>query len=479
MRITLVQPPLTLEERYGVKHQSGGETIPLGLAYLASSVRAAGHKTKIIDAEINHWNLKEATKKIMETTPDLIGLTAVTISIDNAARVAEEAKKIKPEVIVLIGGHHFTTAPEETLNLFPVFDIGVLGEGEETLVELAAVLEKYGLAQDELKKVKGLIFKDEAGNFIRTPVRERIKNLDALPKPAFDLLGDITIYSPPAHTVRKFPACTLVASRGCPGQCTFCTRSIYGNILSQHSAQYMLDMVLELYHKYGIREVQFRDDNFTVFRDRLLEFCKLLKAQKINFVWTALGRVDMVDPEMLRAMKEAGCWQIWVGVESGNNEILKLIKKYTTKEKITQAIKWIKEAGMGVGAFFIMGHPGETKETIRETIDLALSLPIDEFHCTFLTPLPGSEIYRTWKKYGVFHEDWKNLNEWRPVFIPFGVSQEEMERYSKMFYRKFYFRPRIDLNYLKKVRSPRHLRIYFSGFLALLDWVFKRKASAN
>ncbi|MBI4812159.1 cobalamin B12-binding domain-containing protein [Candidatus Falkowbacteria bacterium] len=476
MKITLVQPPLTLKERYGVEHQSGGESIPLGLAYLASSARAAGCEVKIIDAEILHFNLERAAREILDTNPEIVGFTAVSISVDNAAAVAKKIKNLKPNIIAVIGGHHLTTAPKETLELFPNFDLGVVGEGEKTLIELASVFGQYGFDKERLRNINGLIFRDdESGGFIITSPRERVLKLDSLPPPAFDLLPDLTLYSPPAHTVKKFPACTLVTSRGCPGQCVFCTRSVYGNILSSHSAEYMIDLAFNLYNDYGIREIQFRDDNFTVFKARLFRFCELLKEKKLDLVWTALARVDMVDPEMLRAMKGAGCWQIWYGLESGNNEILKLIKKNTTKEKIAKAVNWTKRAGMDVGAFFILGHPGETKETMRETIDFALSLSIDEFHSTFMTPLPGSELSRIWPQYGTFDNDWKKFNEWKPVFVPNGLTKEDLEAYSKEFYRRFYFRPRIVFNYLKKIRSWRHLKIYFSAFLALLEWIFKKR----
>jgi len=476
MKIVLVQPPLTLEERYGIKSKSGGESIPLGLVYLAAAVRAAGHQVSIIDAEILDLNTASTTEKILAADPAVVGFTAVTISIDNAAAVAREIKNIKPGIITLIGGHHLSTAPEETLKLYPQFDLGIIGEGENTLVELLAALAQNGLEKSQLRQVNGLIFKSDASDdFVITAPRARIIDLDTLPQPAFDLLPDLVKYSPPVHTVKKFPASTLVTSRGCPGQCTFCTRSVYGNILSSHSAEYMMELVLLLYHNYGIREIQFRDDNFTVFKPRLYKFCELLKAKKLDLVWTALARVDMVEPEMFKAMKEAGCWQVWYGVESGNENILKLIKKNTTKEQIKNAINWTKKAGIDVGAFFIMGHPGETKETLQETIDFALTLKIDEFHCTLMTPLPGSEISGTYSQYGTFDKDWKKMNEWEPVFVPFGLTKEELIRYNRLFFRKFYFRPRIILNYLKRLRSPKHVKIYFLGFLALCEWILSGK----
>lgn len=496
MRIIFVHPPLTLKERYGVDHQSGGETTPLGLCYLAAAAREAGYDVNIVDAEILGYGKDTAVREILKLNPDVVGFTAVTISVDNAAAVASEIKKARPEIITLIGGHHLTTVPEETMRLYPEFDIGVIGEGEETVRELLKVLNEHRLNYEKLKNVNGLIFKNnfESQNFFKddisktnnknndyffTPTRFRNLKLDSLPYPAFDLLPDLKLYSPPAHTVKKFPAVNLVTSRGCPGQCVFCTRSVYGNVLSHHSAKYMLDLVKWLYNDYGIREIQFRDDNFTVFKPRLHEFCEMLQREKLNLSWTALARVDMVDLKMLKAMKAAGCWQVWYGIESGNEEILRLIKKNTNKTQIRNAVNWTKESGMDVGAFFIIGHPGETSATIKETINLALSLPIDEFHCSFMTPLPGAELYRIWEKYGVFENNWKNLNGWLPVFTPYGLTKEELERYNKMFFRKFYFRPRIVLNYLKRIRSFHHFKVYFKGFLALTEWIIRRRKSST
>ncbi len=474
MNVTLVQPPLTLEERYGIKSKkSGGETIPLGIAYLASVARAAGHLVNIIDAEILNLNTALTVEKIMAENPAVVGFTAVTISVDKAAMIAREIKRIKPDIITLIGGHHLSTVPEETLKLYPEFDFGIIGEGENTFVELLSLFSQDGWNKDQLKGINGLIYKSgRADEFIITSPRARIINLDILPQPAFDLLPDLTMYSPPVHTIKKFPAATLVTSRGCPGQCTFCTRSVYGNILSAHSAEYMVESVLLLYHKYGIREIQFRDDNFTAFKPRLYKFCHLLKEKKITLVWTALARVDMVEPEMLKAMKAAGCWQVWYGVESGNDNILKLVKKNITKEQIRNAVNWTKQAGIDVGAFFIMGHPGETVETIKETIDFTLSLNIDEFHCTLMTPFPGLDISGNYAPYGTFEKDWKKMTNWQSVYVPFGLKKEDLEKYNRLFFRKFYFRPRIIWNHFKRLRSPRHFKVYFLGFLALCEWIF-------
>jgi len=469
--IVFVSPPLTLRERYGVDRQSGGESMPLALAFLAGVTRHAGYETHIVDSEILGLAPKEASDAIMSYKPDVVGFTAVTISVHNAATVARLIKNIDKKVMTLLGGHHISAVPKETMNLFPEFDIGVLGEGEVTIVELLAALKNGS----KLKDVKGLILREGDGFFL-TGKRERVKVLDSLPLPAWDLLPRISEhYCPPVHTVKKLPASTLVTSRGCPGQCIFCARIVYENRGTYFSADRVMEMINDFYYNYGIREIQFRDDNFTVFRKRLLELCKKLENANLDLVWSSTGRVDTVTPEVLKAMKEAGCWQIWFGIESGSQRILDLTQKGTTIEGIRKAIKWTREAGIKPCGFFIIGHPGETKESIQETIKFGLDLDLAEFHATFMTPFPGSDLYLTHKKYGTFENDWKKLNGWTPMFVPYGLTCEELKYYSNIFYKRFLFRPKVILSYLLKIRSRRHLAVYLQGFLALLSFLGKKE----
>jgi len=470
--IVFVSPPLTLRERYGVDRQSGGESMPLGLAFLAGVTRHAGYETHIVDSEILGLTPEETCDAIMSYKPDVVGFTAVTISVHNAATVARLINNIDKKVITLLGGHHISAVPKETMKLFPEFNIGVLGEGEATIVELLATLKN----SSNLKEVKGLVLR-EGDSFLFTGKRERVKDLDSLPLPAWDLLPKISEhYCPPVHTVKKLPASTLVTSRGCPGQCVFCARIVYENKGTYFSAGRVMDMVNDFYYNYGIREIQFRDDNFTVFRKRLLELCKKLKNANLDLVWSSTGRVDTVTPEVLKAMKEAGCWQIWFGIESGSQRILDLTQKGTTIEGIRKAIKWTREAGIKPCGFFIIGHPGETKESIQETIKFGLDLDLAEIHATFMTPFPGSDLYLTYEKYGIFENDWKKLNGWTPMFVPHGLTREELKYYSNLFYKRFFFRPKVIISYLLKIRSRKHLAVYLQGFFALLSFLRKKVA---
>jgi radical SAM superfamily enzyme YgiQ (UPF0313 family) len=472
-KIIFINPPLSHEERYGLKVKSGGWTPPLGLAYLSAVVRIRGFEVNILDAAALGMSHEDAANKALSENPQYVGITGSTVAIYNANRVAEWIKKLNNSVITIIGGPHLTALPLETMEKFNSFDIGVVGEGEITIVELLEALE---LGRD-LSEVKGLLFR-EKGKIIQTDKRPFIKNLDELPTPAWDLLPDLpTYYSPPVHTVKKFPAALLVLSRGCPGKCKFCDRSVFGNICRAHSAEYAINLIKELYVKYGIKEFQIRDDNFLAYRMRLIEFCNLLKRENLNIVWTCAGRVDMINPEILKIMKEAGCWQIWYGVESGNQEMLDFIGKNITLEQITRAITWTKEAGISTGGFFIMGLPNETPITIESTIKFSQELPLDEFHIAFFTPFPGSEFYKTASEYGEFNNDWQKMNGWIPLFVPKGMTIKELEYYSKKAFREFYFRPGQVLNYLKRIRNFKHVKAYFFGFLSLIEFLIKNRNS--
>lgn len=470
-KIVFINPPLSTSERYGLKFQSGGKTPPLGLACLAAMARTHGFQPAIIDAEALHLDYTEIIKMIAEKRVQYAGITAVTISIDHAARIAKIIKNDNKDIVTIIGGPHLTAVPSDTMLKYPQFDIGVIGEGEYTIIDLLNTLEEKG----DIKKIPGLIIRENGSVFCTLP-RKRIENLDVLPKPAWDLLPDLgKYYCPPVHTLKKIPAALLVASRGCPGQCTFCDRSVFGNILRAYSANYTFELIKDLYDTYGIREIQLRDDNFFAYRSRMIELCEILKREKLDLMWSCAGRIDMVNASILKIMKEAGCWQIWYGIESGSQYVLDTIRKHITIEQIKKAVRMTSDAGINPCGFFIIGSPSETRESLRATIKLALELPLDEAHFSFMTPFPGSEIYHRAAEYGLFENNWSKLSGWVPVFTPKGLTVKDLEFYSKKAFRQFYFRPRIIASYLKKIRSLQHLKIYLYGFLALLEWLALRR----
>jgi radical SAM superfamily enzyme YgiQ (UPF0313 family) len=426
-KIVLLNPPLSPEERYGSLSGSGSFAPPLGLAILASVARSSGLDVRIIDAACLGLSYREAASEILKESPDFLGITAVTISAHNAARVAKLVKESNADFPIVLGGAHLTAVPFETMEKFPSFDLGVVGEGEETFRELIEALR----TKSDLNDVKGLIVRKD-DQLLFTGQRPFIKILDEIPLPAWDLLPYLPkYYRPPLHGVKHFPATSLVTSRGCPNQCTFCDRSLFGNRLREFSAEYVLRMIKHLHFKYGIRDLLIDDDNFVVFRRRLEKLTELLKKENLNLSWSCNARVDLVNPGMLKLMKQAGCWQISYGIESGSQKILNLVKKSITLEQIEQALRWTRESGIKSKGFFMLGYPTETVETMKETIDFACKLPLDDSQFAMFTPLPGTEVSKDILKYGTFKNDWQRMNCWYPAFIPNGLTREDLEYYSR------------------------------------------------
>ncbi len=468
MMVVLVNPPSTPVERYGIHFRSGGMTPPLGLASLASVLRESCIPVRIVDGEA--LGVADTVAEIFKYNPDFIGFTATTMSVSSASNIASIVRR-HSLATTAIGGSHFTAVPLETMRRFPVFSVGVVGEAELTLPELINAL---GSGRN-LSNVKGIVYRDN-GNLIQTSRREYISDLDSLPMPAWDLLPSLDkSYCPPAHTVKRLPATLMVTSRGCPARCTFCDRSVFGNTIRANSAEYVVEMMKKLYRDYGIREFQFRDDNFLAFRPRLFELCSLLRKEKLNITWSVAGRTDMVNREVLTELAGSGCWQVWYGIESGSQRILDFIDKRTKLDRIREAVTMTKNAGMEIGGFFMLGIPTETVQDIEDTIHFSRELELDEAHFTFLTPLPGCEMYSTAHLFGKFDNDWRKANMWNPVFVPSDLTEEQLVKYWKRATMGFYLRPRIIRNYAKKIRSWRHIKVYLAGLLSLLESVSIKK----
>ncbi|MFH1563963.1 MAG: radical SAM protein [Nitrospirota bacterium] len=445
-KIVLVNPPLSLEERYGVFSTAGNTMPSLGLCHLAAVVKRANFEVIIIEASSLNLSYDETLSQILAVSPEYVGLTATTCSIHNAGKLARMIKDKKKGIKIIIGGPHVTAIPEETMKRFPAFDIGVLGEGEETIKEILA-------SNGDLSGIKGLIVPTEAG-FHLAGKRDFIKNLDELPFPAWELLKDFpSIYRPAAFRFKRLPAVSLVTSRGCPNQCIFCDRAVFGNKCRAFSAEYILELIKDLQARFGIKEILFEDDTLTMFKKRLISICENILEENIDLSWTCLGRVDMVDLAMLKLMKKAGCWQISYGIESGSQRILDFIHKKISLDQVLNAVELSKKAGIMTKGFFILGHPTETKESIQTTIDFAKKIRIDDISVSLLTPFPGSELYEIAGKFGRFEDDWSKMNLLQSVFIPDGFTAEEIEGYYKKILKEFYLRPSIIFSYLCRMKQ--------------------------
>lgn len=465
--VVLISPPLTLEERYGKIAKGGRNAPPLGLCCLAAVVRKNDYKVSIIDAPAMGSDYENIVNEITWLSPKYIGLTASTLAIESAHKLASLIKMKQKKVIIIVGGSHITALPEETLLKYQSFDFGVTGEGEETLIELLSVIKN----NQKFEEVRGLVYRKKNKVMVNDR-RPFIKDLDSLPLPAWDLLPPLEkFYRSSPQSFDRLPSCSLVTSRGCPNQCTFCDRSIFGNCVRGYSPDYVIKMLKILSHQYGIKHLLIDDDTFTVLRDRLEKICRLIIKEKIDLTWTCLARVDTVNKALLSLMKKAGCWQILYGIESGNQNILNSLKKNITLGEIEKALKITHECGIKTKGFFILGTPLETKETAGETINFLKRIKLDDFHMTYFTPFPGTEIYSQIKKNNSLDRKWSEMNEWSPVFIPPEMTREELIYFSKKAFREFYFRPKIMLSYFKAAFFSGNVPSLFYGINALLKYL--------
>lgn len=454
MRVLLIYPPITLQERYSSEiGHAGGRQIPLGVYYLASYLRERRHEVQVVDAEALAWTEEQIIFLAAGYLPQVVGISSTTVAFHRALGVAAAAKAALPGVVTVIGGPHATAAPEDVMR-HGAFDYAVLGEGEETFHQLLKVLDGGGTCES----LAGVALR--SGEAVRiNPRRPFIEPIDDLPFPAYDLIPDFSPYNPPPANYKQLPVVNIVSSRGCPNQCTFCGHSVFGRSLRQRSPENIAGEITLLFRRFGVREIAFVDDTFTINPRRIAALFEILARDGIRFPWTCMSRINTVDEDILRFMKEHGCWHISFGIESGNEEILRRIRKNITLAEVRRAVAACRRLGILTKGFFILGHPGETRETIDETIRFALDIPLDDVVVTLNTPLPGTEQYRTAGESGRLDQtDWSRFNMWNPVFIPDGLSEALLMEKHREFYRRFYLRPRIIGRYAVSFLSKAGLR---------------------
>ena len=402
---------------------------PLGLAYLAAVLEQNDFEVKVMDCpvcEIDHEKLKA---DLASFEPTLIGVGSMTPTIESALKSARVAKEACPDAKVVIGGPHATFMDRETLAEEPATDVVVRGEGEETLLEIVKQLPSL----PKLEDVKGVTFRKN-GQIIRTPDRPFIQNLDALPRPAYKY---IPIDKYRIMGKRLLP---IMTSRGCPFQCSFCVASqMFGAGFRGRNPKNVLDELEWLRDEYGAEGIAFQDDTLTFNRKRILDICNGIIDRKIHLPWGCGTRADVVTEEILDKMQKAHCNEVCFGVESGCQEIRDALKKKVSTEQIENAIKWAKAAGIFVTVSVILGYPGETKETLQQTLDFVRKVEPDDVWLCHATPYPGTELRALVESNGwKMSEDWTLYNTMHPIFEDPLLPAEEIAKMRKTFYDKFY-----------------------------------------
>jgi len=466
VKVLLIDVPFELQEAAG---DSGAilNVIPaLGLAYLAAAAEKEGHDVRILDcARGLGWETIRSAAR--EMRPDVVGMSATTLTFKNAIQCAQVLRDVLPEATLIVGGPHPTADPEQAA-ASQAFDFLVLGEGEVTFVEL---LRHLGSRADRrIDDIAGLAFWRDGGTVITSP-RERIDTLDSVPFPARHLLPPLTAYHPTPASFRKLPLAHIITSRGCPTRCNFCDRSIFGTRYRARSAENVLAEVEEVVSRHGAREIRFFDDTFTLNRNRLEAICRGLRGFRPALPWTCLTKVNCVDLDMLRMIREAGCWQVLFGLESGDDRVLASLGKETTVAQNRQAVAWAYEAGLRVRADFIVGTPAETIESLENTLRLARELPLDFAHFNKFIPFPGTEFYRQLTGQG-YRFDFNSTLDFELdhdvlVYVPPALSAEAYRRFLDKAYRAFYLRPSYLVRRLLGIRTLTELRAQIQGFFAL------------
>jgi radical SAM superfamily enzyme YgiQ (UPF0313 family) len=426
---------------------------PLGLLYVAAHARTVSEvNVSLLDCEAQCVDYDTLDQVIRDHRPDLIGVQVMTFTLLDAIKTAEAAKRVAPSCPIVFGGPHATIFPSETISL-PQVDYVIQGEGEYPFAALVEALRDHRPVHD----IAGVLTKDRP---VEAFGLKHIEDLDALKSPARDLLP-IEVYR--SAMARRNPVTTMMSSRGCPGQCTFCDRPQMGKIFRKRSAQSVVDEMEHCVRDLGIREIVFYDDTFTIDQRRVLEICDLIQRRGLRACWDIRARADTMTPEMLAALRRAGCYRIHYGVESGSPSTQKRIQKHLNLDRVREVFAATRKVGIETLGYFMIGLPGETERELRQTLDLMCSLKMDYAHIAMLTPYPGTRIYATGLADGVYDRDfWREYaKNPTPDFTPLSwtehFTQDELQTHLRDAYRRFYFRPRYVLQRAVRVRSLREL----------------------
>lgn len=392
MNILLINPP--------VRENEAPRHIPIGLGVIASVLLNEGHTVKILDINAERLSKSEVKSRIdLKSKYGVIGVGGLITTYKYLKWLIPELKKCNPRSKLVIGGGVVTENPTFLLNKTPA-DIAVIGEGEITMKELVANLQNNG----SFGEIEGIAYR-KRGKIKINPPRPLIKNLDDLPFPAYDLLPmDVYLHNVGhASAIGKKTEMNIITSRGCPYNCRYCYH-IFGRGARFRSVDDVIEEIKELQDKYRIDSILLLDETFTINKRRVVEFCNKLILEKIGIPWSCYARVNLVDREMLRKMKRAGCYRVGYGIESGSQQILDKMNKGVTVEQAKRAIRLARKAGLICGTTFMFGYRGENLDTIKETVNFCKELMISPSFF-FTTPYPSTELYKEAKdriieKYG-------------------------------------------------------------------------------
>ena len=432
-KVVFVRPPNL--QKSGQWKKQGVIRCPLNIALLASFVRERGdYDCVLVDFEATEISsVTDMAEIVLAQSPKYVCITTLTPRFPAVVRMAQEIKRLDPAVTAIVGGPHVTGSPQTAL--YDGISYGIIGEGEEALLELLDTLEAGG----DPSSVENLIFRDGAGTKVNG-TRPFVKNLDEMPFPAWDLMN-LDDYVDPAYFKGRHLA--IFSGRGCPYDCTFCaSRVTWRRKLRLRSVENVTDEIRHIVNVLGVRNLMFWDDTFAADKKRAIAICNRIIEEKLDISYTVQIRADAFSDELIEALRDSGCGFAAIGVESGNEQILERIGKRESKEQFRNAVSAMKRANLPIIASYIIGLPGDTHETIKETMEFALELDADQSKFMILAPYPGTRVYDIAVQRGLADptsfEQMEDLNYYDSVAINLSeVSDEDLIRYQDQAYEQY------------------------------------------
>ena len=465
MKVLITNPPWP-GEGFGARsdvrwpHMRSDKFIeyPIYLSYLVAIVRESGYEVAFLDAILEELSIKKFAERVKEIGPDVVVLECSTPSINFDLQSAAAIKEISPSTRTVLVGSHPTVYHKEIMAKNPSVDGICRGEYDYTVRDLVRARAE-GM---DWSGVLGLTWRRD-GEVIANPDQPLIDNLDELPFPARDLVDSPNYRQ---GTFRGKHPTTVITSRGCPFHCIYCLwpNTLYGHNFRSRSAENVVDELEECVNKYGIDEVYFDDDSMALDRERMLDICRLIVERGVKFEWISQCRVDSMDEEVLRAMKKAGCRYIRFGVESGSPRMLKLMKKGITTAKAMEAFRLARKVGIRTQAFFLFGLPGETEETVQETIEFAKKIKPGSAQFAVAIPHPGTELFDITTKNGwIRYDKWEDFSSCLGMIETPEFPLDAAEKARVKAYKKFYFRPAYILQTALSINSWADLKSVISS----------------
>jgi radical SAM superfamily enzyme YgiQ (UPF0313 family) len=471
VRCALVVPSWVPEDIFSSKTASSQINYwqPLGTLYVAAVLQKAGHEVRFFNgAFMTH---QEILREAARFNPGFIGIYSTTFGWKKAMVAAQDLRKIFDDRAFLCAGGPYPIAAQERCleDAGEAFDAIVTGEGEFTVLEMVEHLS----SGKSLEGVKGVVFR-KGGRIIKNPPRPLITDLDSLPFPARELLGDPNRYIPPPATYKRKPVAVLLTSRGCNRHCIYCFQ-IDKERKSGIRYRSVENVLREIEHcvQKGYREIKFIDDTLAADYDRAMRIAQEIKKRGLDVSWFASACVNQVDKPLLRAFKDAGCWAILFGAESGVQKNLNMIRKGTTLEQIRSAVKAAKDVGMRVSTPFLFGIPGETFAEGLETIEFAVDLNPDIANFHAITPFPGTYLYDHLDTYGSMSEELTDFTYQGAAFVPHTMTREEILKLRQIAFRRFYSRPSFILKRFLDLRNLHDLKIAAKSVRSLF-WLWTK-----